>query len=159
MLKFRKAGEEDAALYFDWANDEVVRKQSYHSGMISWEEHISWFNKKLGDPGCLMLLFENERHEPVGQVRFQQETDSIYVIGISIAKEFRGKGYASRVLEQAATCFLDLHPTKTIYAYIKKDNEGSIRSFSNAGFLFSKELLISDAPSVLYTKNNSHENS
>jgi spore coat polysaccharide biosynthesis protein SpsF len=159
MLTFRKADMMDMLLYFEWANDDEVRKQSYQTDAIDLEHHKEWFNKKINDANCLMLLFENEDKLPVGQVRFQKEDEELYVIGISLAKEFRGKGLATKLLQTASDHFLQLNPGKTIYAYIKEDNEGSIRSFIKAGFVFARSVIIAGKESVLYLKTKTDADS
>lgn len=151
-LTFRKAKETDMLLYFEWANDEEVRMQSYQTNAISLEDHKKWFLDKIKDDRCLMLLFENEHGVPVGQVRFQKENEKAHVIGISIAKDERGKGLAGKILQMASDHFLSLFPVKTIYAYIKTLNEGSVKSFAKAGFEFERNLIIGGSESVLYIK-------
>lgn len=152
MLSFRKATHADMMLYFEWANDEDVRRQSYHSDTISLESHKEWYYKKINDGNSLMLLFENEARVPVGQVRFQKENEKVYVIGISVAKEFRGKGLAGTILLMASDHFLTIFPGITIYAYIKIANTQSVRSFTKAGFVFAKNVIIENSESVLLIK-------
>ena len=159
MLSFRKADQADMMLYFEWANDADVRKQSYHTGSISLEEHKEWFLKKINDSNSLMLLFENEAKIPVGQVRFQKENEKVYVIGISLAKEFRGKGLAGTVLLMASDHFFTIFPEYIIYAYIKKTNAESVRSFAKAGFVFANNLMIKSSESVLYIKHKKNADS
>src|SRR5215203_31296 len=159
MLSFRKATQADMMLYFEWANDADVRKQSYHTSAISLEDHKGWFLKKLSDNDCLMLLFENEAKLPVGQVRFQKENEKVYVIGISIAKEFRGKGLAATILSMASDHFLSIFPGNSIYAYIKTSNTESMRSFAKAGFVFANNIVIEKSESVLYIKYKENEDS
>jgi RimJ/RimL family protein N-acetyltransferase len=159
MISCRKATEADMLLYFEWANDEEVRKQSYQSEPIDLEQHTNWFYKKLNDTNCLLLLFENENKQPVGQVRFQKEDLHSFVIGISLAKEHRGKGLATELLQTAANHFLQLNPDKTINAYIKQDNEGSIKSFIKAGFVFGQHAIIEGKESVLYIKTKTDADS
>jgi spore coat polysaccharide biosynthesis protein SpsF len=146
-------------LYLEWANDEDVRKQSYHTSTISLEDHKEWFLKKINDSNCLMLLFENEAKVPIGQVRFQKENEKVYVIGISLAKEFRGKGLAGSILLMASDHFLAIFPEITIYAYIKMSNKASMRSFAKAGFVFANNVMIENSESVLYIKNKENEDS
>lgn len=153
MLTWRKPSAEDACVYFDWANDEQVRQQSFQSKPIAWEDHIGWFMKKLEDPACQMLFFEDDEM-PVGQVRFQDEDEQRAVIGISIAGNCRGRGYAIPMLKMACEHFFSLKPGHTVLAYIKEENTGSVRSFAGAGFNFSKKLLVADIPSVLYIKQS-----
>ena len=159
MLTYRKATEADMLLYFEWANDEEVRKQSYQTDKINMDQHQEWFNKKTSDNDCLMLVFENEDKFPVGQTRFQKENEEVYVIGISLAKEFRGKGLAAEILQMSSDHFLKLYPGKTINAYIKEDNAGSIKAFVKAGFVFAEKLVIEGKESVLYIKLKADENS
>jgi RimJ/RimL family protein N-acetyltransferase len=152
MVTFRKANVSDLLLYFEWSNDADVREQSFQNDIISLDNHTTWFNNKLLDSNCVMLVFENELKIPIGQIRFQKENDSAFVIGISVAKEQRGKGYASILLTQSSNYFLEENPEKIINAYIKENNIGSILSFKKAGFSLANELIIEGNKSVLYTK-------
>lgn len=152
MLTCRKATASDVMTYYKWINDEEVRKQSFQTGNVSLEEHTKWFLQKIQDVNCIMLLFEGEHGEGIGQVRFQKEDEEGYMVGISVAAVFRGKGYASTLLKDASSYFFNQFPGQKIYAYIKGNNLGSIRSFEKAGFTFSRNLLIAGSESVLYTK-------
>lgn len=154
MLTFRKARPDDMLLYFEWANDDEVRQQSYQTNAIDLDVHREWFLKKIKDNNCLMLLFQNEAGLPVGQVRFQKQNEKEYVIGVSVANEFRGKGLAAGILQMASDHFLEMIPGKTINAYIKKSNSGSVKSFAKAGFVFAKDVMLENSESVLYIKHN-----
>ena len=50
----------------------------------------------------------------------------------------------------ASDYFLKLYPGKIIYAYIKNDNAGSIKSFRKANFVFEKNTNISSGEVVEY---------
>jgi RimJ/RimL family protein N-acetyltransferase len=152
FLSFRLASETDVMLYFDWANEEEVRKQSFQSNEISLETHKSWFLNKLNDPNCSFFIFENENKNALGQVRIQKEDDNKAVIGISIAKEYRRRGLANRFIELSSNHFLALNPDYTLFAYIKQNNVSSIKSFESSNFIFSRNLVYQDTESVLYTK-------
>ena len=43
-IYLRLVDDKDMKLLFDWRNDEVVRKNSFSTEPIDWEEHVSWFN-------------------------------------------------------------------------------------------------------------------
>lgn len=151
MLTFRKATEADMVLYFGWANDEEVRQQSYQSNLINLETHKQWFTERINDDDCIMLLFEDKNKNPVGQIRFQKQDESGYVIGISVDKSYRGKGYAVMLFQKSSDYFLRLYPDKIIYAFIKRGNIATLKSIENAGFTLSAGLL-TDEKSVFYTK-------
>jgi RimJ/RimL family protein N-acetyltransferase len=86
-LKFRYAVLDDSDLYYAWANDLIVRKNSFNSTEINYEHHVNWFSNKLSSKDCLFYLFLNEENTPVGQVRIDKSNDEI-VIGISIDEKF-----------------------------------------------------------------------
>lgn len=152
MLKHRKATIGDALLYHKWANEKEVRSSSFQSGEISLEDHMKWFEKKISDPACIMLLFEGDDQMPAGQVRLQAEEEDSYVIGISVDAAHRGKGYASAMLLAASEYFFGLHPQGKIHAYIKQDNFASVRAFENAGYSNPVSLQVNGINSYRYTK-------
>lgn len=152
MINFRKASKQDCKIYFDWANDEVVREQSFNSNVIAFETHNTWFKTIICNPKALLLVFENENKKPIGQVRFQNEENNITVVGVSVDASERGKGFASIILNEATNYFLNENKSQILYAYIKVENTLSIRSFEKAGFLFKENTLYNKIPSILYTK-------
>lgn len=152
MLSFRKANENDTLLYFNWANDVTVRIQSFNSNTIDFQQHEIWFKSKIQDDTCLMLVFQNEENEPVGQIRIQKENKNKAIIGVSIASNYRGKGYSSEMLEKASNYFFDTNKSYIINAFIKTDNLNSKYAFEKAGFQFEKELMFNGFKSFLYTR-------
>lgn len=134
MLSFRKANLNDVELYFDWANDTSVREQSYNSATINFENHEKWFKSKLDDDSCLLLLFQNEEGENIGQVRIQKKMNFESVINISIDSKFRGRSYAKQILNVSTDFFLFLNPNFKIFAFVKKDNLFSKFALEKSGF-------------------------
>jgi RimJ/RimL family protein N-acetyltransferase len=151
-ILFRVLQDSDVQLYFDWANDPSVRQNSYHSKTISLQEHTDWFNRKVKDPNCLMLLFFDHLEHPIGQVRIQSDEDQRAVIGISNDPLYRGKGYASIMIQKATDVFLKENPTTTILAYIKTQNQASVKAFESAGFKLTDTITYEGCLSYLYTK-------
>ena len=154
MLIHRPAQPADSQLYFDWANDPDTRRQSFNSDPISWEMHMAWFTRKLADPNALLLIFENEAGEPVGQVRFERtsvadQADEL-IIGVSVDKRQRGKGLSSQLIGLGCAVCREQWGTVTIHAYIKPDNQASVRTFERAGFKLSGESGKFGVPSLVY---------
>ncbi|MVM30988.1 GNAT family N-acetyltransferase [Spirosoma sp. HMF4905] len=143
MLTYRTAQPADARLYFDWANDPDTRQQSFNSAPISLETHTAWFTRKLVDPNALLLIFSNEVGQPVGQVRFERtpiaDMPDEIIIGISVDSRQRGKGLASQLIQQACAICQKRWDAVTIHAYIKSENQASVRAFQRAGFKLSGE--------------------
>ena len=53
----RKATIEDMDLLFQWANDSVVRKNSFSTAEISYEEHMKWYHNLLKREDCMQYIY------------------------------------------------------------------------------------------------------
>jgi len=157
MVRFKKAALIDINLYYEWANDELVRKQSFNSEPINFEDHKKWFTSKIKDTSCMMLVFKNLNDENIGQIRIQQQEFNNSLIGISIDQNHRGKGFAGVMLEIASVEWFSKNPFDTINAYIKIENTSSKYSFEKAGFNFKENILYENYLSFHYIKNK-HDN-
>ena len=154
ILTHRPARPDDAQLYFDWANDPDTRQQSFNAEPISLETHVAWFTRKLADPNALLLVFENETGEAVGQVRFERtpvaDMPDEIIIGVSVDAKQRGKGFASQLIRLGCRVCRGYWRTTGVFAYIKPDNYASVRAFERAGFTLSGESRKFGLPSLVY---------
>jgi len=124
----------DRGLLFDWANDPLVRKMSFATGRIGWEEHCRWFEDKLNDPRAFLFIAENEPGQAHGLVRFDIDGGT-GTISIVVAPGARGRGYGSRIITDGCSEIFQLVPgIETILAHIKVGNVASMRAFRRAGF-------------------------
>ncbi|HLP13040.1 MAG TPA: GNAT family N-acetyltransferase [Flavobacteriales bacterium] len=151
MLTLRMADKNDCDLYYKWANDELVRANSFHSGNISYEKHVLWFNDKINDRNTFFYLFTEHGNMPAGQVRIEKKEKET-VIGISIDEAFRGKSLAAKMLVMASNDFLSKFPQEKILAYIKTSNQASYRAFLKAGFMLRETAVVSGAESYILIK-------
>ena len=55
-LRLKPVEEQDSKLLWKWVNDFAVRKSSFQSELIPWEEHARWLSKKLDDPQCFQFI-------------------------------------------------------------------------------------------------------
>ena len=140
-LKLRKANADDIMLIFNWANDPLTRKMSFHTDEISLKTHTKWFYNHLEDNNVYLLVVEIEENDelrPIGQVKFDKEG----VIGISLDKKYRGKGLGVQLIEEGLNYIKSNTNFEKIIAFIKSNNTGSIAIFEKAGFIKS------EAPSI-----------
>jgi UDP-2,4-diacetamido-2,4,6-trideoxy-beta-L-altropyranose hydrolase len=154
----RPVCREDSALLWYWANEPVVRAASFSSEFIPWEQHVRWFESKINDENCLIFLAVNHQGTPIGQVRFDSQGKEA-VISTSIAKEFRGLGYGSLVIEMASRRLFEIINVSQINAYVKIDNVLSKRAFVKAGYKERQQLIIHDQPALqmIFFKNRANE--
>jgi UDP-2,4-diacetamido-2,4,6-trideoxy-beta-L-altropyranose hydrolase len=129
----REASLGDCEMVFNWANDPLVREQSFSSSPIGWDDHKKWFFSRIGDNKTLFLIILDSEGNPVGQIRYDIEGPTA-TISISIAKEYRGKHYSTGAINHSAQMLFKITNVDEIRAYVKKDNMQSYHAFINAGF-------------------------
>ena len=118
---------------FNWRNNSDVRKNSFNSDLISWDEHEKWFKSKLQDTESVIYIAYYEKTK-VGSIRFEDKGDAIKV-SIMLNPDFLGKGLGSEVIRLGKDRFInEKRPCKPIIAEVKKDNIASIKVFQKAGF-------------------------
>jgi UDP-2,4-diacetamido-2,4,6-trideoxy-beta-L-altropyranose hydrolase len=132
-LRIRPTVPDDCRILFDWAHDPEVGAASFSSGPIPWEAHVAWFRAKLADPCAILYTATYAADGPVGQVRFQQSGPRV-TLSLGLAETFRRRGLGRMLLFLACERLFRESNLKAIDAYVKPDNETSIRLFSNAGF-------------------------
>ncbi|MBI4232965.1 MAG: GNAT family N-acetyltransferase [Chloroflexi bacterium] len=147
-VSLRPVREEDCRLLWEWANDPEVRRQSWNSAPISWEEHVQWFQQKLTDSSCAIYLAVNNLGQPVGQVRFDVAANGQAEVSVSMDASFRGKGYGTAAIEGAAKLFLGARRFQMLTAFIKPDNRASVRAFEKAGFEYQGLVRVHDEEAI-----------
>lgn len=149
-LHLRPATTEDTKLIFDWANDPGVRAVSFSSEAIVWENHVKWFNARLADANYRIWVATDTAGTPLGQVRFQIEGEAA-IISLSLDANQRGKNRGSLLIWTASQkLFRELPALQEIHAYIKQDNQASIRAFEKAEFVKQCERDVKGLVAWLY---------
>jgi RimJ/RimL family protein N-acetyltransferase len=129
----RPATEDDADLLREWRNDPEVRGVSGTTHEVTPEEHRAWLAGVLADPDRHLLIAEDEG-TPIGQVRLDRETDGEYEISVSVAAAARGGGSGRTLIDAAASWASGFTGARRVVAYVKADNERSLRAFAGARF-------------------------
>lgn len=132
-LSLREAEASDCDLYFQWANDPEVRANSLNSSLITWEDHVSWFNRSLNAPNKFFFLVFLGK-EPVGQVRFEIQENKEALISYSIGGLYRGRGLGKIILERGMQALFTKTGIKRFRGYIKEDNIASQAVFEGLNF-------------------------
>lgn len=155
-ISLHKAKLEDMMDVFNLANDPEVRKNSFNQKQINLEDHKIWFNKKISDQNCLLLI-SKINDDFVGSIRFEQDTinQENYNISIQISKKFRGKKIAEPLLRLAINEFLKNFKNYNIIAKIKIDNSPSIKIFIKNNFVALSE---NEKENYISLKYNSFNN-
>lgn len=143
-LRLQKVCEQDRDLLFQWVNDETCRKNSFHSHLISYEEHCKWFAAKFNDEMCYMYLCCLD-DIPIGQIRIECE-NGIGCVSYFVDCEYRGRGYGFRMLQLIEQEMQG--KVKELVAYVKNDNIASQVVFKKNKYSETQEK-----DCVKYSKN------
>jgi UDP-2,4-diacetamido-2,4,6-trideoxy-beta-L-altropyranose hydrolase len=132
-IKIRKAEPDDVKIFFDWANDPVVRMNSINKSRIEWDSHTVWFKSKLADRRSFLLVCALE-DELIGQLRFDFLED-YWLISFSVGENFRGKGLAEiMVYKSIAMLRSNFEGRLKLKAQVQEGNISSSRIFMHLGF-------------------------
>ena len=133
-IRLRPATEADCRLLWEWANEAGVRASAFSQQPIGWDEHTAWFRAQLADAACMILIGEDAAGRPIGQVRMHRQTSREAEIDVSVARDFRGAGYGSLLIDTAVREAAAAAGITRVHAFIRPENDASARAFENAGF-------------------------
>lgn len=126
----REAQEKAVDLLYLWANEENIRKNSFHQKTISYDEHLSRFRGMLITSNKKQYLYIDDG-KPTGQIQVVADGDAAE-ISYSIAVEKRCMRYAKKMLlllEKRVQ--QDFPEVKRLIAKVKSSNIASQTVFRN----------------------------
>ena len=130
-LKLRNATKSDALIYFNWANDPVVRENAVEMSPIHMCSHLRWFDNRLNSPNSFLFILEAE-NLPVGQIRFDKENEEAE-IDYSLDSLVRGRKWAKQLLKLGIDAMNNIQPIQ-LKATVKPQNFASVATFIKLGF-------------------------
>jgi RimJ/RimL family protein N-acetyltransferase len=134
-LIVRSAKPDDARLLWIWRNDPVTRFMFRTTREIPWQEHALWFEQALNGDERHILIGEEEGI-PVGTVNIRRRGRDLGEVSISVAPEFRGRGFGKALLRAACSYASEKLRIRCLEAKIKQSNDHSIALFTGARFTY-----------------------
>lgn len=132
FLRNTVAGDVD--IYFIWANDSEVRKNSFNPDIIKYEAHCSWFNANLHANDTRFYIFTTAENIAIANIRFKIQKDTA-TLSFLVDERFRGMGFAKEVLAKGTTKFFQENTSvKEVFGLVKDDNAASIAAFKASEF-------------------------
>lgn len=133
MVYLRKATEKDVGILYEWVNDKETRQNSFDTHIITYEEHLNWFNKMMGDSEQIQyILMDN--NIPCGQIRLSIMED-MAEISYSISAKYRGIGYGKEIIRLIKERVrMDYPKINKLVAKVKPSNVASLCCFEKNGF-------------------------
>ncbi|MBR6164258.1 pseudaminic acid synthase [bacterium] len=124
----RLANENDIKKVFNLSNDDTVRQYSFNKEKIKWDDHTKWFNERIKNTNEPFFIAEDSNGNFIAQVRIDKKEET--TISISITEHFRGRGLARYIIRECS----QKAGFRNIIAYVKPENQASLKSFINAGY-------------------------
>ena len=149
----RPVQQDDCRRLWEWANDPDTRRVSFSPDQIRWEDHVTWFARKLRDANAKLYLAVDAAQSPVGCVRYQIEGDRA-LVSINVAPHSRGRGYGNVMLGLANERLFRTTRARVVDAYVKMDNASSIRLFAAAGFTRQADTTVAGQGAAYFTLEN-----
>jgi len=88
----------------------------------------------MADPNAILYTAVDGAGTPLGYTRFQRDRD-LATISLSLDKRHRGQGLGRTLLFLACEHLFAETDVSRIDAYVKPDNEASLKLFSSVGFM------------------------
>ena len=148
-LHIIKANKNNVYDYFNWVNEEKVRKNSFNKKKINFINHKKWFFNQLyfKKKNLLYILLINSL--PVGQARINI-SNKVAKIDYSIEKDFRGRGWGFILLNSVINKIKGKKINK-IAGIVKKNNLLSAKIFQKLNF-----KQINYSTKTIFFKNNNN---
>lgn len=132
-LCLRKATILDVDILFEWVNDKVTRQNAFDSHIITFEEHVAWFDRMMNDSNQAQYILELG-DKAVGQIRLSiknQEAEISY----SILNSVRGCGYGGIIIDLIKKQAREDFPfIRKLVGKVKVSNVASYRCFVKNDF-------------------------
>lgn len=133
MLILRKATQDDCVFLYELRNEREVRQSSFCTEKIAFQEHRTWFEKKMQDKNTCIYILEYEGNR-IGQVRVDVVGEEAE-ISYALCKSARGHGYSKWMLKEAEKNITELFGKKKFIADVKENNIASRKVFQSLNYI------------------------
>jgi UDP-2,4-diacetamido-2,4,6-trideoxy-beta-L-altropyranose hydrolase len=151
-ISLRTAVAADEALLLHWANDPLVRANSFSPEPIAPDDHHRWFQKGLTELNRLLLIATTADGCPIGQIRFDRQPASARsdaseaAVDLSLDRCARGHGLAADLVRLGLQAMEQRWgPAAEAVAEVLPSNTASNACFARAGFTADSELAVASS--------------
>lgn len=83
--------------------------------------------------------------------------DWVLIADVETSPEHRGKGYASKLINEAYKDVVDNNPNKGLYLFVKESNENAIKLYNQLGFENLKSYTLNNGKYFIMAKGNTNK--
>lgn len=123
----------DLERVWHWRNQSEIRRNMHNDAPISWQEHLSWFEKLQSDENRQVFIFkQNDR--PVGVLNFSQRSQGVIEWGCYLGETDVWPG-SGLLLEIAALDYAAAQcGQQSLYAEVLSFNQSVVRMHEFFGY-------------------------
>jgi UDP-2,4-diacetamido-2,4,6-trideoxy-beta-L-altropyranose hydrolase len=132
QLWLKPVTETDRQVLYQWQLAPKTRQYSRDPNPPTLDQHQRWFTSILHNKLVGFYLIMNGEQQ-CGYVRLHPAVQNNIIgweVSIALAPDAYGLGFGHKALLLAA----NLHPEKTLLAYIEAQNQPSVKTFAKAGY-------------------------
>jgi dTDP-4-amino-4,6-dideoxygalactose transaminase/RimJ/RimL family protein N-acetyltransferase len=133
-VRLRPCAHADTELLFGWRNDPFIVARGSLNRTVTWEEHRRWVAESLRAPEQRRLFIIENEGEPIGQVRFDRESDRSCAISVYLLERFTHRGLGTAAIAAGCRAIFRDWPVDEILARVRHDNPAGRASFTKTGF-------------------------
>jgi RimJ/RimL family protein N-acetyltransferase len=129
----RRATLADSRDLWSWRNDEITRRNSRTTDVISWDHHEAWYTALLANP-VSEILIALEQQMSVGMIRFDQGKPGTFAVNFMVAPGSRGRGLGHSIVGMGCEYLKATYQNADTCAIVRVENLASRRIFESHGF-------------------------
>ena len=137
MLILQRASAEDCQFLYKLRNDETVRRNSFQTERIPYEQHEAWFLRKMSDKNTRVYILR-ETGVRAGQVRVDID-GARAEISYALCMEARGRGLGRWMLTELEQQLVKEQACDELVAEVKRENIASQKIFRSLGYVESSK--------------------
>jgi UDP-2,4-diacetamido-2,4,6-trideoxy-beta-L-altropyranose hydrolase len=138
-LTLRLAIADDVDLTYKWAKDKTIRKYSFATHEITFDEHAKWFLSKVNseDNYYFIALLDGDN---IGSIRFDLK-DGGAIISYLLDPLYHQKGLGGVLLKKGLEFLISMNNANVnfVKGYVMAENISSIKTFVALGYEMEKE--------------------
>lgn len=136
-IQVRLATPQDSEDIFRWRNQPESRCWFNSTAEVTWDEHCQWYQRKLADSCCLMLIGEVDR-QPFGVMRFDCEEEGV-IASANLDAQRHGQGLGSQLMLVGTHMAINKLGCTSVIAHTKKLNKASQAALYKVGYSLHEE--------------------
>lgn len=136
VVTLRLIEERDLKMILDWRNRDETRVWFKTSGILSFENHQSWFNRYLDKEDDFFFLVEADG-KPVGQCALydiDRDEGSAEIGRFIVAPGAEGKGYITRCCNELTQFGVEKLRLPNLFVDVLENNERALKLYSRCGY-------------------------